>query len=56
MEEVLQNIVKNIQNMPVDSSLIERCEDLLVTLSRKLHPTHALLMEVKIHLYALRSR
>ena len=57
MEEILQNIVKNIQNMrQLDSSLIERCEDLLVTLSRKLHPTHALLMEVKIHLYALRSR
>jgi len=53
MEEVVQNIVKNIQRLPIDHHLIERCEELFVTLPKKLHPNHVMLMQLRIQLIHL---
>lgn len=49
-EDVIQNIIKNVQRLPVDRHLMDRCEELFVTLPRKLHPNHALLMQLRIYL------
>ena len=53
MEEVVQNIVKNIQHLPIDRHLMNRCEELFLTLPKKLHYNHALLMQLRIHLMQL---
>jgi hypothetical protein len=50
MEEVVQNIVRNIQQLPIDRYLMDRCEDLFLTLPKKLHSNHALLMQLRVHL------
>ncbi len=50
MEEVVQNIVRNIQQLPIDRYLMDRCEDLFLTLPKKLHTNHALLMQLRVHL------
>lgn len=50
----LKNIVKNIQRLPVDRHLIDRCEELFVTLPKKIHVNHAFLLQLRIsliHLY-----
>jgi hypothetical protein len=46
--------VKNIQRLPVDRHLIDRCEELFVTLPKKIHVNHAFLLQLRIsliHLY-----
>ncbi|KAK4012902.1 hypothetical protein OUZ56_025152 [Daphnia magna] len=53
-EEVVQNIVKNIQRLPVDRHLIDRCEELFLTLPKKIHVNHVILLQLRIslvHLY-----
>jgi len=50
MEDVVQNIVKNIQRLPIDHHLVERCEELFMTLPKKLHPNNVMLMQLRIHL------
>lgn len=49
-----QNIVKNIQRLPVDRHLIDRCEELFLTLPKKIHVNHVILLQLRIslvHLY-----
>lgn len=53
MEEVVQNIANNIQKLPVDRHLMERCEELFLTLPKKLHSNHVVLMQLRIHLIHL---
>ena len=46
--------MKNIQRLPVDRHLIDRCEELFVTLPKKVHVNHSLLLQLRvslIHLY-----
>lgn len=52
-EEVIQNIIKNVQRLPVDRHLMDRCEELFLTLPKKLHTNHALLMQLRIYLIHL---
>lgn len=49
-----QSIVKNIQRLPVDRHLIDRCEELFLTLPKKIHANHVILLQLRIslvHLY-----
>lgn len=50
VEDVVQNIIKNIQQLPINHHLAERCEELFTTLPKKLHPNNVMLMQLKIRL------
>lgn len=54
IEQVADNIVvKSMQRVPVDSNTIDFCENILVTISKKLHPNHVLLIQLRLYLIRL---
>jgi len=54
IEQVSHNIiVKSMQRLPVDSNTIDFCENILVTIAKKLHPNHVLLIQLRLYLMRL---
>ena len=49
-EEWIEDVITSTLKLPIGPNLIDRCQSLTLSLSKKLDSSHALLMRLKIHL------